>query len=83
MKERGFAVFKLKSEIFNNKKSLYTKMFFSIITKNLNWKILTNNLVTFKGWVWAKIKNYKMWVHQKTQILGGEFTKKPIYWGIA
>ena len=23
-------------------------MFFSVITKNLNWKILTKNLVTFK-----------------------------------
>ena len=25
-------------------------MFFSVITKNLNWEILTKNLVTFKGW---------------------------------
>ena len=25
-------------------------MFFSVITKNLNWEILTNNLVTFKRW---------------------------------
>ena len=25
-------------------------MFFSIITKNLNWEILTKNLVTFKRW---------------------------------
>ena len=25
-------------------------MFFSVITKNLNWQILTNNLVTFKRW---------------------------------
>ena len=41
---------KLKSEIFNDKKSLYTKMFFSIITKNFNWEILTNNLLTFKRW---------------------------------
>ena len=24
------------------------KMFFSVMTKNLNWEILTNNLVTFK-----------------------------------
>ena len=27
---------KLKSEIFNNKKSLQAKIFFSVITKNLN-----------------------------------------------
>ena len=25
-------------------------MFFSVITKNLNWEILTKNLVTFKIW---------------------------------
>ena len=25
-------------------------MLFSVITKNLNWEILTNNLVTFKRW---------------------------------
>ena len=25
-------------------------MFFSVITKNLNWEILTNNLATFKRW---------------------------------
>ena len=30
------------------KKSLQTKMFFSFITKNLNWDILTKNLVIFK-----------------------------------
>ena len=36
--ERGgvFVINKLKSEIFNNKKSLYTEMFFSVLTKNLN-----------------------------------------------
>ena len=33
---------KLKSEIFYDKRSLYTK--------NLNWEILTKNLVTFKKW---------------------------------
>ena len=25
-------------------------MFFSVITKNLNWDILTKNLVIFKRW---------------------------------
>ena len=25
-------------------------MFFSVVTKNSNCKILTKNLVTFKGW---------------------------------
>ena len=41
---------KLKSEKFHNKKSLQTKMFFSVITKNLNWEILSKNFVTFKRW---------------------------------
>ena len=38
----------LKSEIFNAKKSLYTKIFFSVITKNSNCEHLPKNLVTFK-----------------------------------
>ena len=38
----------LKSEIFNDKKSLLAKIFFFVITKNSNWKILPKNLVTFK-----------------------------------
>ena len=25
-------------------------MFFSVVTKNSNWEILTKNLVTFKRW---------------------------------
>ena len=25
-------------------------MFFSVISKNLNWEILTKNFVTFKRW---------------------------------
>ena len=34
---------KLKSEIFNDKKSLKAKIFFSVITKSSNWEILTKN----------------------------------------
>ena len=51
---------KLKSEIFNDKKCLWTKIFFLVITKNSNWKILTKNLVTFKsknGFKDEKLKN--------------------------
>ena len=29
-------------------------MFLPLITKNLNWEILTKNLVTFKRWDWVK-----------------------------
>ena len=39
---------KLKSEIFNDKKNVYKQKYFSVITKNSNWEILTKNLVTFK-----------------------------------
>ena len=37
----------LKSEILNNKKNCKPKGLSAII-KNLNWQILTKNLVTFK-----------------------------------
>ena len=32
------------------KKVYKQKMFFSILTKNLNWENLTKKLVTFKRW---------------------------------
>ena len=33
-------------------------MFFSVITKNLNWEILTRNLVTFKKWDGVKDEQF-------------------------
>ena len=36
---------KLKSEIFNGKTFYKTKMFFSAVTENLNWEVLTNQLL--------------------------------------
>ena len=33
-------------------------MFFSVVTKNLNWEIVTKNLVTFKRW--DGVKNEKL-----------------------
>ena len=33
-------------------------MFLSVITKNLNWEILTKNLVTFKRWDGVRMKNF-------------------------
>ena len=32
-------------------------MFFPVLTKNLNWEILTKNLVTFKRW--DRVENEK------------------------
>ena len=35
-------------------------MFFSVITENLNWEILTKNLLTFKRWHGTKeIKKFQ------------------------
>ena len=36
-------------------------MFFSVITKNLNWEISTKNLVTFKRW--NGVKDEKFWYY--------------------
>ena len=33
-------------------------MFFSVITKDLNWEILTKNLVTFKRWNGVKDEKF-------------------------
>ena len=43
-----FAHKKLKSEIFNNKKSLQAKIFFSDITNNSNRRISPKDLIIFK-----------------------------------
>ena len=47
---------KIKSKKYN-KKSLLTKMFPFVITKNLNLEILTKNLLIFKRWDWLRKKN--------------------------
>ena len=31
-------------------KKVYKQKYFSVVTKNLNWGMLTKNLVTFKRW---------------------------------
>ena len=33
-------------------------MFFSVMIKNLNWEILTKNLITFKKWDVVKDKKF-------------------------
>ena len=49
---------KLKSEIFNDKKILKRRLFFSVISKNFNSEILTKNLVTFKRWDGVKDEKF-------------------------
>ena len=34
-------------------------MVFSVITKNLNWEVLTKNLVTFRRWEGVKDENFQ------------------------
>ena len=48
-------------------------MFLSVITKNLNWKIVTKNLVTFERWDVVKNETFKYYVDslKKMQFLGG------------
>ena len=47
-------------------------MFFSVITKGLNWEIFTKNLVTFKRWDGLRMNNFIiMGVHWKILFLGG------------
>ena len=52
-----------------------------VITKNLDWEILTKNLIIFKRW--GGVKDEKFYFHRgslKNPILGG-FHEKPIYSG--
>ena len=41
-------------------KKVYKQKCFSVITKNLNWEILTKNFVTFKRWLGLRIKNFSI-----------------------
>ena len=65
---------KLKSEIFDDKKVYKQKMFISVITKNLNWEILTKNLVKFKRWDGVKDKKWKT-------LISWGFTEKSSFYG--
>ena len=55
-------------------------MFFSVIIKNLNWEILTKNLVTFKRQDGVKDKKFQYYGGSlKNQIFrGGGVHEKPI-----
>ena len=64
------------------KKVYKQKCFLFIITKNLNWEILTKNLVTFKkDGMGLRMKNFNiMRIHWKIRFLGWVH-EKPIYLG--
>ena len=57
-------------------------MFFSVITKNLNWEILTKNLVTFKRWDGVKDEKFYCCAGSlKNLIFRGGFEKNNIHGG--
>ena len=50
-------------------------MFFSVITKNFNWKILIKDLLLLKDGMGLRMKNFNMNVYWKIWFLGGGFIK--------
>ena len=55
-------------------------MFSSVITKNVNWKVLTKNIVTFKSW--DAIKDERFYYYEgspKNSIFRGRGHEKSIY----
>ena len=53
-------------------KQIYKKLFFSAMTKNLNWEISTQNLITFKRWDGINEKKLILWEFtEKFDFLGG------------
>ena len=55
-------------------------MFSSVITKNLNWEILTKNLVTFKRWDGGNDEKFDYYGGSlKNPILRAGVTEKLIY----
>ena len=69
---------KLKSEMFNDKKSFLTEMFASVITKNLKWETLTKNLLTFKGWNGINDENFCYYGGSLKNPIYTEVQEKPI-----
>ena len=53
-------------------KQIYKKLFFSAMTKNLNWEISNQNLITFKRWDGINEKKLILWEFtEKFDFLGG------------
>ena len=59
-------------------------MFISVITKNLNWEILTKDFITFlKDGIELRMKSFIIvGVYSQIQFLGREFTKTNISGGL-
>ena len=67
------------------RKKFINNFFFSIITKNLNWEILTKNLVTFKRWDGVEDEKFSYYTGSLKNMIymgrGGGSHKKTIYRG--
>ena len=61
-------------------KKIYKQKWLSAITKNLNWQILTKNLVTFKRYYGVKDEILILW--EFTNFLGRGVTKNQYIGGI-
>ena len=65
-------------------KKVYKQKYSSVISKNLNWEILTKNLVIFKRWDGVKNEKFQYYGDSlKNPIFrgGGGSHEKPIYRG--
>ena len=47
-------------------------MFFSILAKNLNWEVLTKDLVTFKSWDGIRVLQFAVRVERNLPSVRGE-----------
>ena len=58
------------------------KVFFSVITDSLNWKIFTNNLAILKDRMGLRMKNFNIIeVPRKIQTLSGASRRTIVYMG--
>ena len=60
-------------------KKIISTNVFSAITKNLNWEILTKNLVTFKRWDGGEWNVLMLWGFPEKSDFQVEVHEKPVY----
>ena len=63
-------------------RKVYKQKRFSVLTKNLNWEILTTNLVTFKRWDVVKDEKFEYYGGSLKNPIFREVHEKPIYRGV-
>ena len=62
LRERGSDLLQVGLQFSHKKLTIFNdkNVFFSIITINLKWEFLTNNLVTFKRWDGVKYEEHNL-----------------------